>query len=65
MPHDIVLEMDATLTNEDVELLLESLDYSKNNVSEGDAPRDLKHDKLEHIAAVRDKLRALRDEQAS
>jgi len=54
-------DMDNELTPEDIDLLLESLKYSKMNVTQGDAPYDLKREKLERIDSVTAKLRTLLD----
>ena len=52
--------MDTELTYDDCELLIESLRYSKRNVSEGkDSPYELKQRKIEHIENVASKIRSL------
>lgn len=47
------------LTLSDIELLLESLKYSKMNITHGDAPYELKREKLARIDSVTAKLRAI------
>jgi hypothetical protein len=53
--------MDTELTREDVDLLLESLDYSRMNVTHGTAPLEVKRPKVQRIDAVLAKLRAVRN----
>jgi hypothetical protein len=53
--------MDTELTREDIDLLLESLDYSRMNVTHGTAPVEVKRPKVQQIDAVLTKLRAVRN----
>ena len=53
--------MDEPLTPVDIALILESLEYSKMNITHGTAPYDVKRPKLDQVEAVMAKLRALRD----
>lgn len=53
--------MDTELTREDIDLLLESLDYSRMNVTNGSAPLEVKRPKVQQIDAVLAKLRAVRN----
>lgn len=50
------------LTVPDILLLLESLEYSRMNITHGTAPYEVKQPKLKHLEAVMAKLRALRDD---
>jgi hypothetical protein len=50
------------LTEPDILLLLESLEYSRMNITHGTAPYEVKQPKLKHLEAVMAKLRALRDD---
>ena len=50
------------LTLPDILLLLESLEYSRMNITHGTAPYEVKQPKLKHLEAVLPKLRALRDD---
>ena len=50
------------LTLSDIELLLECLKYSTMNITHGDAPYELKREKLARIDSVTAKLRALGDD---
>lgn len=57
--------MDAELdelTLPDILLLLESLEYSRMNITHGTAPYTVKQPKLKHLESVMAKLRALRDD---
>jgi hypothetical protein len=55
------LTMDE-LTMSDILLLLESLEYSRMNITHGTTPYEVKQPKLKHLEAVMAKLRALRDD---
>lgn len=50
------------LTLPDILLLLESLEYSRMNITHGTAPYEVKQPKLKHLETVIAKLRALRDD---
>ena len=50
------------LTLGDIYFLLECLDYSRMNISNGSAPYEVKRPKLEQLESVVTKLRALRDD---
>jgi len=50
------------LTLPDIYLLLESLEYSRMNITHGTAPNEVKQPKLRHLESVMAKLRALRDD---
>jgi hypothetical protein len=50
------------LTLPDIILILESLEYSKMNITHGSAPYVVKQSKLNHLESVMAKLRALRDD---
>jgi hypothetical protein len=53
--------MGAQLTRDDIALKLESFKYTKLNVSNGDAPYDVKQRKLADVESAEAKLRKLRD----
>lgn len=54
--------MEAQLNRRDLELIIESLEYSKMNITHGkDSPDELRQRKLNDIDTVMAKLRALRD----
>jgi len=61
--------MENTLTLRDIDVILESLEYSRMNVTHGDAPATVRNAKLAEIENAMTKLRsmrrALRDEVAS
>ena len=50
------------LTLPDIVLILESLKYSRMNITHGSAPSEVKQPKLNHLDSVLAKLRALRDD---
>ena len=50
------------LTLPDIYLLLESLEYSRMNITHGSAPPEVKAPKLKHLESVMAKLRSLRDD---
>lgn len=50
------------LTLPDIYLILESLKYSRYYIENGSAPPSVKQSRLEDIAAVTAKVRALRDD---
>jgi hypothetical protein len=50
------------LTLSDILLLLESLEYSRMNITHGSAPYDVKQPKLDQMDSVMAKLRRYRDE---
>jgi hypothetical protein len=50
--------VDSQLTRDDIGLILE---YTKKNISEGDAPWKVKQRKLEDVESGMAKLRTLRD----
>jgi hypothetical protein len=55
--------MDEILTKEDLTLILESLIYSKKNVSESkDSTYEIRKEKLEQIDSVAAKIRKLKIE---
>lgn len=49
------------LTLSDIDVLLESLEYSRMNITHGSAPYEVKQPKLKHVEAVMTKLRSYRD----
>jgi hypothetical protein len=54
--------MDVQLTRGDIELILESLEYTKMNITHSkDSPYQLRRGKLDDVEAVMAKLRVLRD----
>lgn len=54
--------MDVELTEQDLSVLLESLRYSKRQVSDAQGtPYEVRQQNLARIEAVQDKLRAARD----
>jgi hypothetical protein len=54
--------MDEQLNRRELELILESLEYTKLNVTHGkDAPYELRRSKLDDVDNVMAKIRALRD----
>jgi len=50
------------LTLPDIYLLLESLEYSRVNITHGTAPDEVKQPNLRHLESVMTKLCALRDD---
>lgn len=50
------------LTKEEIELLLESLNYSVRAVESGSASYELRREKSERIRAVMDKLREVKND---
>ena len=52
--------MENTLTLRDIDVILESLEYSRMNVTHGDAPPTVRNPKLAEIESAMVKLRALR-----
>jgi hypothetical protein len=50
------------LTLSDIDVLLESLEYSRMNITHGSAPYEIKQPKLEQVEGVMTKLRRYRDE---
>lgn len=50
------------LTLSDIDVLLESLEYSRMNVTHGSAPYEVKQAKLAQIESLMKKLRCFRDE---
>jgi hypothetical protein len=59
----ILEEMNEEITKSDLDLILESLEYSKRNVRESpDSPPEIKKEKLEQIDLVASKIRKLKTE---
>lgn len=55
--------MDKILNRHDIEVILESLEYSRLNITHGkNSTYDIRRDKLAEIEGVMTKLRALHDE---
>jgi hypothetical protein len=50
------------LTLSDIDVLFESLEYSRMNITHGSAPYEVKKPKLEQVEALMAKLRRYRDE---
>jgi hypothetical protein len=50
------------LTLSDIDVLLESLEYSRMNITHGSAPYEIKQPKLEQVEGVITKLRRYRDD---
>jgi len=50
------------LTLPDILLILESLEYSRMNITQGSAPYEVKQPKLKHLESLMAKLRTLRND---